>query len=162
MKRLLVAGLAFSVMTGAAFAHGKKKHDEAKAEAPEMVSTDFGETGNPETVSKTVTLIMSDEMTFTPNAFTVKAGETIKFVVKNGGEELHEMVIGRTEDLKKHAKMMVQFPEMEHEEPYMAHVDPGKDGEIVWKFSKTGSFEFGCLIPGHYDAGMRGTIVVEH
>ena len=96
-----------------------------------------------------------------PNEIVVKTGETIRFVVKNEGEVLHEMVIGSAEELIKHSKLMEEFPEMEHEEPYMAHVKPGKAGEIVWTFSNAGTFEFGCLIPGHFDGGMKGTIVVK-
>lgn len=160
MRIYILAGLVLALTSTTALAHGKKKHGEDKAPEREMVSTEFGVTGNPQAVSRTFTLTMSDEMTFTPNAFTVNAGDTVKFVVKNGGEELHEMVIGRTEDLKKHAAMMVKFPGMEHEDPYMTHVDPSQNGEIIWTFSKAGAFEFGCLIPGHFDAGMRGTIVV--
>lgn len=160
MKRLIIAGLASLFMTGTAYAHGEETHGDVKAAPPEMVETHFGKTGDPKSVSKTIELGMSDELTFTPNQVTVKAGQTIRFVVKNEGEVLHEMVIGSAEELIKHSMMMEKFPEMEHEEPYMAHVKPGKSGEIVWTFSKAGTFEFGCLIPGHFDGGMRGTIVV--
>ena len=48
---------------------------------------------------------------------------------------------------------MVKFPNMEHDEPYMAHVAPGKTGEIVWTFNRAGDFDFACLIAGHYQAG---------
>ena len=68
--------------------------------------------------------------------------------------------LGTPESLDQHAEMMKKFPGMEHSEPYMTHVQPGKKGEIIWKFSKTGEFAFGCLIPGHYDAGMKGTVIV--
>ena len=161
MKRLIATAAALAIMSGAAYAHGKKKHNEAQAEPPEMVENEFGKTGDPAAVTQTISMVMSDEMTFTPNVLKVAVGDTIRFIVENTGEDLHEMVLGRTEDLKKHAKMMVEFPEMEHEEPYMAHVEAGEKGEIVWTFSKAGQFEFGCLIPGHYDAGMRGTIIVQ-
>jgi uncharacterized cupredoxin-like copper-binding protein len=56
--------------------------------------------------------------------------------------------------------MMARFPNMAHDEPYMVHVDAGKRGEIVWHFNRAGSFEFACLIAGHYEAGMRGTVTV--
>jgi uncharacterized cupredoxin-like copper-binding protein len=49
---------------------------------------------------------------------------------------------------------------MEHDEPYMAHVAPGKTQRIVWHFTQTGEFYYGCLIPGHFEAGMIGRIVV--
>lgn len=160
MKQFVIAGLAVIMMSGTAFAHGAKKHVEAPDQPVEVVSNEFGMTGDPEAVSQTITVVMSDEMTFTPNVIHIKAGDTVKFVIKNDGENLHEMVLGRSEDLVKHAALMAEFPEMEHEEPYMAHVQPGKSGEVVWRFTNTGQFEFGCLIPGHYESGMKGTIVV--
>jgi uncharacterized cupredoxin-like copper-binding protein len=62
---------------------------------------------------------------------------------------------------RSHAALMLKFPSMEHDEPYMAHVPSGKSGEIVWTFNRPGSFEFACLIAGHYQAGMVGKIVVQ-
>jgi uncharacterized cupredoxin-like copper-binding protein len=74
---------------------------------------------------------------------------------------MHEFVLGTPHSLVEHAEMMKKFPGMEHAEPYMTHVAPGKKGEIVWQFSETGEFAFGCLIPGHFDAGMKGKVIVE-
>ncbi len=73
---------------------------------------------------------------------------------------MHEFVIGTKAENDKHAEMMVKFPTMEHDEPYMAHVSPGKTGEIVWTFNRAGDFEFACLIAGHYQGGMVGKINV--
>lgn len=160
MKQVAIAGLVVALMSGSALAHGQKKHNEAKAEPAEIVTTEFGTTGDPKTVGKSVAMIMSDEMRFSPNTLKINAGDTVRFVIRNSGEILHEMVLGRSEDLVRHAKLMAEFPEMEHDEPYMAHVEPGAEGEIVWTFSKAGQFEFGCLIPGHYEGGMKGTIIV--
>jgi uncharacterized cupredoxin-like copper-binding protein len=70
------------------------------------------------------------------------------------------MVLGTKKDLDEHAAMMVKFPDMEHEEPYMAHVGPGKTGEIIWTFNKPGTFDYACLIAGHYQAGMVGKVTV--
>lgn len=103
---------------------------------------------------------MTDAMRFTPDTLTVKEGETVRFVVRNTGRMMHEMVIGTPDELAKHAAMMAKFPNMEHDEAYMAHVDPGKTGEIVWHFNRAGNFELACLVAGHYEAGMRGTITV--
>jgi uncharacterized cupredoxin-like copper-binding protein len=99
-------------------------------------------------------------MRFSPEKLEVKQGETIKFVIKNGGKVMHEMVLGTKKDLDEHAAMMVKFPDMEHEEPYMAHVGPGKTGEIIWTFNKPGTFDYACLIAGHYQAGMVGKLTV--
>ena len=49
---------------------------------------------------------------------------------------------------------------MEHDEPYMAHVAAGKAETMVWKFTRLGDFFYGCLVPGHFPAGMVGKIIV--
>jgi uncharacterized cupredoxin-like copper-binding protein len=107
-----------------------------------------------------VTFTMTDNMRFNPDKLEVKQGETIRFVIKNGGQVMHEMVIGTKKDLDEHAALMMKFPTMEHEEPYMAHVGPGKTGEIIWTFNKPGTFDYACLIAGHYQAGMVGKLTV--
>jgi len=99
-------------------------------------------------------------MRFSPEKIDVKQGDTLKFVLKNDGKLLHEFVIGTKKDLDEHAALMVKFPNMEHDEPYMAHVAPGKTGTIIWTFNKAGSFDFACLIAGHYQGGMIGKITV--
>ncbi|NNE24737.1 MAG: cupredoxin family protein [Rhizobiales bacterium] len=150
-------------MTGGAAAHGKKKHADKVQMVPanlDMVENEFGKTGDPNKVSRTIAVSMSDEMKFEPSHIEVKVGETIRFLAANKGEVLHELVIGRTSDLMKHAVLMEKFPNMEHAEPYMAHADEGQTAEIIWTFSKPGTFEYGCLIPGHYDSGMKGSITV--
>jgi uncharacterized cupredoxin-like copper-binding protein len=103
---------------------------------------------------------MGDDMRFTPNRIKVKEGETVKFVVKNNGQIMHEVVLGTMKELQEHAAMMRKFPTMEHEAPYMAHVKPGASQEIVWTFNRPGEFDFACLIVGHFEAGMVGKIEV--
>ena len=75
---------------------------------------------------------------------------------------MHEFVLGSMKDLKEHAAVMKKHPGMEHDEPYMAHVAPGKTQSIIWQFTKLGEFNFGCLIPGHFEAGMIGKVTVKH
>jgi uncharacterized cupredoxin-like copper-binding protein len=120
----------------------------------------WGVAGDASTVRRTVTITMGDNMRFTPDALDVKQGETIRLVMKNGGKLLHEFVLGTREDLEEHAALMVKFPAMEHSEPYMVHVPPGKTGQIIWHFNQAGEFDFACLIAGHYQAGMVGRIKV--
>lgn len=103
---------------------------------------------------------MTDQMRFTPDRLQVRQGETIRFVHRNDGKILHEFVIGTRETLDEHAESMLRFPGMEHDEPYMAHIAPGQSGEMIWTFNRTGEFDFACLIAGHYQAGMVGTIRV--
>jgi uncharacterized cupredoxin-like copper-binding protein len=99
-------------------------------------------------------------MRFSPDQLEVKQGETIRFVHRNEGKMMHEFVLGTRKELDAHAAMMIKFPGMQHDEPYMAHVGPGQGGEIIWTFNQAGDFEFACLIAGHYQAGMVGQIRV--
>lgn len=139
-------------------AHGAAHGDGAPN--LDMVKTAFGETGDPKRVARTVQVEMADTMRFTPDRLTVRQGETVRFVVRNAGRAMHEMVIGTDAELQAHAELMRRHPGMEHDAPYMAHVAPGARGEILWKFTQPGEFRFGCLVPGHFEAGMVGRITV--
>ena len=121
---------------------------------------DWGIAGDAKAVKRTISLKMGDNMRFTPDAITIQQGETIRFVVKNEGKQMHEVVIGTKKELDEHAALMVKFPNMEHDEPYMAHVASGKSQNLVWTFNRAGEFDFACLIAGHYQAGMVGKITV--
>jgi uncharacterized cupredoxin-like copper-binding protein/Cu/Ag efflux protein CusF len=123
-------------------------------------STPFGDPGMAGVADRTIAVTMSDEMRFTPDRIAVRQDETVRFIVRNAGTIRHEMMIGTVEELKQHAKLMQQFPEMEHEDENAVTVDPGQQGEIVWTFSLPGTFAFACLMPGHYEAGMKGEIAV--
>lgn len=161
MKKLTSILLAVLV-TGASmhvFAHGNEDHAK-KAGPVKKEQKAWGIAGDAKTVNRTITFAMTDDMRFTPDKIDVRQGETLKFVIKNGGKVMHEMVIGTRKDLDEHAALMQKFPTMEHEEPYMAHVGPGKTGEIIWTFNKPGNFDFACLIAGHYQGGMLGKVTV--
>ena len=141
-----------------AFAHGEQ---HGKAAGPVVKEQKPGGiAGEPGQARRTVDIRMTDDMKMTPNHIDVRVGETLRIRAINAGKVLHEIVIGTTEELKVHAEMMKKFPDMEHDEPYMAHVAAGQQGEIVWTFNRPGNFEFACLIAGHFEAGMRGTIRV--
>ena len=90
----------------------------------------------------------------------LQEGDTVRLRAENKGKVLHEIVLGTKAELDQHAQMMQKFPGMEHDAPYMAHVRAGQRGDIVWHFNRPGTFDFACLIPGHYEAGMTGTITV--
>ena len=155
----LIAACALIHWATASFAHENTSH-KAKTTAVVKEQKDWGIAGDAKSVKQEITLTMNDNMRFTPDAITVKQGETIRFVVKNQGKQLHEMVIGTKKDLDEHAALMVKFPNMEHDEPYMAHVAAGKTQNLIWTFNRSGDFEFACLIAGHYQAGMAGKITV--
>jgi uncharacterized cupredoxin-like copper-binding protein/Cu/Ag efflux protein CusF len=153
---LLGASLGAST---AAIAHGDQDH--AKKSGPvRKEQKDWGIAGDAKAVKRTIEVTMSDAMRFTPDSIEVRQGEVVKFVVKNGGKTLHEMVIGDKKTLDEHAALMMKFPNMEHDEPYMAHVGAGKASEMIWNFNRPGEFEFACLVAGHYQAGMVGKIKV--
>ena len=165
MKRKSLSALSFAALSlgsGAAFAHGDEERPAArKFEASKVEPTAFGQEGNLKQVTKTIKVEMTDAMRFTPSDVTVRLGETVKFVVHNGGKVLHEMVLGTVDAIAEHAELMKKFPEMAHDDANMAHVKPGKSGEIVWQFTKPGEFKFACLQPGHFEAGMVGKVVVK-
>ena len=156
-----IVAMALALSAAAAFAHGDEARATARRFDPAKVEpTAFGQEGNPKKVTRTIQVDMTDGMRFTPAHITVKRGETVKFVVRNGGKLLHEMVLGTRQALEEHAELMKKFPEMEHADPNMAHVKPGRSGEIVWQFTQPGEFRFACLQPGHYEAGMVGSLTV--
>lgn len=155
-----IAALIFATAP-AAWAHGDAKHPSAAKKTISTEEKPFGREGDPKKAVRTINIDMSDKMRFTPDTLTIKQGETIKFVVKNSGKVMHEFVLGTMKELKEHAVLMQKFPGMEHDEPYMAHVAPGKTETIAWQFTKAGNFNFGCLLPGHFEAGMVGNVVVK-
>ena len=142
-----------------AIAHGSSTHEAANSE--EIIETAFGRTGNAAAATRKVEVIMSDQLRFEPAQISVRQGETVALIVKNKGNMLHELVLGTQEGLQEHAAMMKKFPHMEHDEPFIAHVPPGKTAHIIWQFDQAGTVHFGCLIPGHYEGGMAGAIAVE-
>lgn len=155
----IAAAVAACILSAGALAHGDSKH-ERKPRAVSAVETPFGREGDPRKATRTIDVDMSDKMRFSPSQLTVSQGETVRFRVKNSGKVMHEMVIGTMQELKTHAELMRKHPGMEHDEPYMAHVQPGKTETMVWQFTKPGEFFYGCLVPGHFEAGMVGKITV--
>ena len=150
--------LAFAGGT-TAYAHDDKVH--AKKAGPVVKEQkEWGIAGDAKSVNRTIRIKMLDTMRFVPDRIEVKQDETIRFIHKNEGKLLHEFVIGTKKNLDEHAALMVKFPNMEHDEPYMLHVAPGKTREIIWTFNRPGDFDFACLIAGHYQAGMVGKITV--
>lgn len=123
-----------------------------------------GEPGDAKKPARIVQVTMGEsdgKMLFMPAKIEVKKGEQIKFVLRNNGELDHEFILATTADNLKHAEAMQKNPDMEHDDPNGKQLAPKKTGEIVWKFTKAGQFEYACLIPGHREAGMIGTVVVK-
>jgi uncharacterized cupredoxin-like copper-binding protein len=123
-----------------------------------------GEPGNPRQPSRTVKVIMREvgkQMLFEPAHVSVRKGEQVRFVLENDGTEAHEFVLATVAENNKHAELMKKYPHMEHVDPNAKRLTPFTDGEMVWRFTKRGTFEYACLIPGHREAGMHGTIDVK-
>lgn len=162
MKSAWVAAalIAAAVAATNVFAHGDNEHSKRPSTGRDVEETPFGRAGDPAKVTRTVAVSMSDRMRFDPAEVRVNADETVRLVAANHGAVLHEMVLGTMDELKEHAALMKKFPNMEHDEPNMARVKPGGKEEIVWQFTKPGEFYFACLVPGHFEAGMVGKIIV--
>jgi uncharacterized cupredoxin-like copper-binding protein len=125
-----------------------------------------GEPGDPKKpIVRTVEVTMQEadhaKMLFNPDRIEVKRGEQVKFVLKNVGKVDHEFMLDSVANNAKHKVAMEQNPDMEHDDPNGKRLAPNGSSEVVWRFTKAGTFEFACLIPGHYEAGMKGTIVVK-
>lgn len=152
MAFALATVLSTTLLASAALASGSHTggHDDEA----------IGKPGVAAKVTRTVTVDMKDDMRFHASEFSVKQGETIRFIAKNSGKVKHEMVLGTAKDLKDHYEVMKKNPEMEHADANMVTVAPGKSGEIIWQFTKAGKVDFACLQPGHFDAGMKGLVTV--
>ena len=123
-----------------------------------------GRPGDPKKPARIVTVTMHDDangMRYVPDRLEVKRGEQVRIIIENKGALKHEFTLATVQDNKKHGALMMKFPDMEHDDPNAKSVEPGKSAEILWRFSKSGTFEFACLIPGHYEAGMHGTASVK-
>jgi uncharacterized cupredoxin-like copper-binding protein len=151
MKNITPIGIALLALTSSpAISHEQHSHATYSA----------GEPGNASKASRTIEVTMS-EMEFNPSRIEVKRGEQIRFIVRNAGTEDHEFLLASTEDNLKHAEAMKKNPRMEHDDPNGVRLAPKKSAEIIWKFTKAGTFEFACLIPDHRDYGMTGRITVK-
>ena len=162
MKALhFVAACALLTSASTVFSHENTGHhgDHGHAAAAPQQQA-WGIAGDEKAVSRTIPFVMTDEMRFVPDHFEVGLGEIVRITLENRGAVMHEMVIGTPQTLREHAELMQRFPGMEHDEPWMAHVAPGGRGEMIWEFNRAGEFEFACLIAGHFQAGMVGTIRV--
>ncbi len=155
----IALALALLCTAGSSMAHGDKPDGHKATAAPEQKV--WGIAGDATKVRRTIHIAMGDDMRFKPDRIEVREGETVRLAIRNSGKMLHELVIGTAKELDEHAVLMQKFPGMEHDEPYMAHVAAGKQGAIVWTFNRAGEFDFACLIAGHYQAGMRGKIIVK-
>lgn len=150
--------LAVALMAGAAGFSGQVAAHTGHEE------TAYGKPGDFKKPARVVQVVMREQdgkMLFIPDRIRIKKGEQIRFQLRNNGEIDHEFVVGTLEENLKHMKEMEKNPDMEHDDPNAKRLRPRTSGEIVWQFTRTGTFDFSCMIPGHREAGMFGTIVVD-
>lgn len=143
-------------------AQGNESHGQHDLEQHEMI---FGAPGNAKDVDRTIT-IEASEIAFDVKDIKVKAGETVRFILVNKGEQPHELAIGSTDAMAEHRQMMVDMAgmdmsEMHHNEGNSISTEPGETKELIWHFAKAGMFEFSCNYPGHSEIGMTGLLSVE-
>lgn len=150
MKTTKLALAIAALLAAPAFAHEQHGHATFSA----------GEPGDPSKPARTIEILLN-EMDYAPSRIEVKRGEQIRFVLRNVGKEDHEFLLATTKENLAHAAVMKKHPHMEHDEPNGVRLAPNKTAEIVWKFTKPGTFEFSCLIPDHRDDGMVGHVTVK-
>lgn len=170
MRTILIAAslLALSAAVASAHdAHSHGGHDHGAA-------VEGGAPGKAADATRTVTIVATDSE-FAPKAVPVKAGETIRFIVRNDGKLVHELTIGTRAMQAEHQSEMLGFAVSgaieadkvdraklgTHDHGNNVLLEPGQSGEVFWTFAKTGDLEFGCNIPGHYEAGMKGDFKFE-
>lgn len=123
-----------------------------------------GEPGDPKKPFRTIEIVMTEgpgSMSYSLDRIEVRRGEQIRFVLRNTGDLAHEFLLDSVENNAKHKSKMEEHSEMEHDEVNGKWVEPMTSGEVLWHFTKAGTFEFACLIPGHYESGMKGIVVVK-
>ena len=141
----------------------------------------IGEEGDPNKIDRVVNIKMYDNY-YEPNIVKIKKGETIKFIIENLGEMVHEYNIGTKEMHIKHQPEMqklidheillvdkidkIKMKKMSKMDHSLGHshansimLEPKSSGELIWKFSKDINLEMACNIPGHYESGMVGNLV---
>ncbi|PWW01994.1 putative cupredoxin-like copper-binding protein [Hoeflea marina] len=158
MKRPFLIIAAAALMASPVMAAGDHAsgHDHAGMPA--------GSPGRAEDVSRSVEVVMTETddggMAFEPSSIDVNRGQTIRFVLVNAGQLAHEFVLDTHDGILEHKVMMEAMPDMRHDDPNTLRLEPGTSGDLIWSFSGHGALEFACLIPGHYELGMKGTLVV--
>jgi uncharacterized cupredoxin-like copper-binding protein len=132
---------------------------------PSSGQANTGGVGGPANASeatRTVAVTTLDTMTFEPTSINASAGETVTFVVTNPGQAIHEFTLGDTAMQQAHANEMAQMGgAMTHDGPNSITLQPGETKQLTWRFGDAGTLQYGCHVPGHYQAGMHGQITIK-
>ena len=169
---VLGAVMALQMPAFAAAGHSGGHNGDAVSES--------GAPGKISDVSRTIQITMEDNF-YEPEKITVNGGETVRFLVENKGEFVHEFNIGTAAMHASHQKEMAMMVEhgaldvdkihmdkmemdmgngmtMKHDDPNSVLLEPGKTAEVIWTFPKAAELEFACNVPGHYESGMVGKV----
>jgi len=180
--------------TGAVYAAGmgEHAHGDNPATSAGMMSGEghhgammAGAPGNAADVSRTIDVIMYDNY-YEPESISVKAGETLRFNIRNEGTLVHEFNVGTaamhashkdemmmmmqhgvlgasTIDMDAAKAMQASMGHGMHDEPNSVLLEPGKTDEVIWTFPEDAdiALEFACNVPGHYEAGMQGNFDIK-
>ncbi len=119
----------------------------------------FGHPGKVGQVDRVIKVTAMD-FKYEPASMTVKTGETVKFVVTNKGMVDHEFVLGTIKEQKAHDKEMAAHPNMKMDDPNGIAIPKGKTVSLIWTFTKPMTIQYACHVPGHYAAGMYGTLKI--
>jgi len=160
---LILPAMVAVAMASAAIAAPGHKPGEGHGHS-ESDDTAYGMPGDPKKPARIVQVTMTEadgKMLFIPDKIEVRRGEQIRFMLRNNAGQDHEFVLGTLEENLKHGEEMKKNPDMEHDDPNARRLAAKKTGEILWKFTKTGTFDFSCLLPGHRESGMFGTVIVK-
>jgi uncharacterized cupredoxin-like copper-binding protein len=162
MRTIIHAVFAMTVLSLSIALGAAEKHPHATPHEHGHASkhANVGQPGKADQVQRTIEVKALDTMRYDPQTFTVKAGETIRFVVTNVGRLKHEFVIGDPAEQQAHAEMMKKMPGMVHEDPNALTLEPGETKTLIWQFGQAGVVEVACHVPGHYEAGMVAQVKV--
>jgi uncharacterized cupredoxin-like copper-binding protein len=164
MKCRLVAAAAVLALSAQHAAAGPGHAGSHHGSHDSASETAYGRPGDPNKPARRIEVVMGENgrlMQFAPERLEVRRGEQVRFVLRNRGELEHELVIGTAESNRRHAEHMAAQPDMAHDDANAKRLVPNAEGVLSWQFTKAGEFEYACLIPGHREAGMTGTILVK-
>src|SRR6266446_6834685 len=162
MRIVSLAMATIALLAGSALASPDHAPGQGHGHAAEELA--YGRPGDPKKPARIIQIVMREadgKMMFIPDRIAIKKGEQVRFMLRNNGEQDHEFVLATLKDNLAHMKEMAKNPDMEHDDPNAKRLKPKGTAEIVWQFTNAGTFDFSCLIPGHRQSGMFGTIVVE-
>lgn len=161
---LAIGACLCTTLAAASVSHASPGHKNGKDDA--HAAKPYGKPGDPSRVRKFVFINATDNMKFSKKTVKVRRGQTVKFILRNKGDQDHEMTIGDATTQAAHRREMAEAQKdgklghHAHGHSNAIYVKPGASKTLIWTFTKAGVFEFACNIPGHSEAGMKGKIVV--